>query len=281
MKKNKETRSSNPSWEDLNFSILSLIFSCLSLHEQMFLLPRVCHAWLSVTLDTLFKNSILDLRLLDKLDEEEQQLRFTHLLRLAINRFNGWVSIYFPRKHIFGYFATIYIAEKTPNVSCVVLPCDTISRVSSIYIPLLYWKQLKVFHARLSPDKGLHLHIISQLVICCNISELGFHGKITEKEVLAIVEGFPKLRILDFSDSTLSSKALFMVLDGKLKYLYELNVLHCLIEDVDGKDIGADMDRSRDFKKEMLEKACTLRSLRKFMYCFGKSCEHCKDKSQA
>lgn len=254
MKKNKETRSSNPSWEDLNFSILSLIFSCLSLHEQLFLLPRVCHAWLSVTLDTLFKNSILDLRLLDKLDEEEQQLRFTHLLRLAINRFNGWVSIYFPRKHIFGYFATIYIAEKTPNVSCVVLPCDTISRVSLIHIPLLYWKQLKVFHARLSPDKGLHLHIISQLVICCNISELGFHGKITEKEVLAIVEGFPKLRILDFSDSTLSSKALFMVLDGKLKYLYELNVLHCLIEDVDGKDIGADMDRSRDFKKEMLEK---------------------------
>ncbi|KAJ6776095.1 F-BOX DOMAIN CONTAINING PROTEIN EXPRESSED [Salix koriyanagi] len=96
-------------------------------------------------------------------------------------------------------------------------------------------------HARLCPDKGLHLHIISQVANCCNISELGFHGNITEKEVLAIVEGLPELRILDFSDSTLSSKALLMVLDGKLKCLYELNVLHCLIKDVDGKDIGAHM----------------------------------------
>ncbi|KAB5521277.1 hypothetical protein DKX38_025596 [Salix brachista] len=242
------------------------------------------HTWRirdMVTLDTLFKNSILDLRLIDRLDEEEQQLRFTYLLRLAIDRFNGWVSIYFPRKHIFGYFATIYIAEKTPNVSCVVLPCDTIFRVSPIYIPLLYWKQLKVFHARLCPDKGLHLHIISQVANCCNISELGFHGNITEKEVLAIVEGLPKLRILDFSDSTLSSKALLMVLDGKLKYLYELNVLHCLIKDVDGKDIGAHMDRLRDFKKELLNKACNFKGLKKFIHCFGKSCEHCKDKSLA
>uniref|UniRef100_A0A6N2NAF6 Chromo domain-containing protein n=1 Tax=Salix viminalis TaxID=40686 RepID=A0A6N2NAF6_SALVM len=131
---------------------------------------------LNVTLDTLFKTSILDLRLIDRLDEEEQQLRFTYLLRLAINRFNGW--------------------------------------------------------------------------------------------------GFTNIH-------TLSSKALLMVLDGKLKYLYELNVLDCLIKDVDGKDIGAHMDRLRDFKKELLNKACNFKALKKFIHCFGKSCEHCKDKSLA
>ncbi|CAK7350070.1 unnamed protein product [Dovyalis caffra] len=268
---------SSPLWEDLNPCILSQIFSCLSLHEQLFLPPCVCHAWLSATLDTLFKNSVLDLRLIDKLDKE-QQLRFTYLLRTAINRYNGWVSIYFPSKYIFGYFAAIFIAEKTPDVSCVVLPCDTSSRVLPIYVQLLHWKKLKVFHARLCPDKGLHMHVISQLADCCNIVELGFHGKTTEKEVLGIIESLPKLRILDLSESTLSSKALLMVLDGKLKYLCELNVLHSLIKDADGKEIVADKDRLRDFKKELLEKA--FKSL-KLIHCLENSCKHCDDRSLA
>ncbi|KAK2638894.1 hypothetical protein Ddye_026689 [Dipteronia dyeriana] len=64
-------------------------------HDQLFGTPYVCRSWLSATLDTLFHNSELDLRRIDSLEGKIQRSRFTHLLRIAINRCDrNWVSIH-------------------------------------------------------------------------------------------------------------------------------------------------------------------------------------------
>ncbi|GMY31936.1 F-box/LRR-repeat protein At3g48880-like [Fagus crenata] len=258
-----------PPWRDFNPFILSHVFSFLPLHDQLFAAPWVCHAWLSATLDTLFHNSILDLTLIDELEDEIQRLRFTHLLRLAINRYHGWVSIYLPKKYMLGYFGMVYIAEKTPRISSAIMPRDVGLCALPVYISLPYWKNLRVFRARLNPNEGLN--VISQLAdYCKNIVELGFHGEITEKEVSCTIQGFPQLRILDISESTLCHKALSMLLDGKLRWLRELNILHCSIVGDDGKDITHPTSHkvSMKFNREMQEKASQLRSI-KFLHCLG------------
>ncbi|GMY28293.1 F-box/LRR-repeat protein At3g48880 [Fagus crenata] len=258
-----------PPWADFNPFILSHVFSFLPLHDQLFVSPFVCHSWLSATLDTLFRNSILDLTLIDELDDEIQRLRFTRLLRLAINRYPGWVSIHLPKKHILGYFGMVYIAEKTPNISTVIMPCDVALHALPVYVSLPYWKSLKVFRARLNPNEGLH--VISQLNdFCKNIVELGFHGKITEKEVSCTIEGFPRLKILDISESTLCHRALIMLLDGKMRCLRELNILHCSIVGDDGRDINHRKSHivSTKFNREMQEKVSQLKSV-KVIHCLG------------
>ncbi|KAK9268751.1 hypothetical protein L1049_000512 [Liquidambar formosana] len=268
-------KQQNPPWEDLNPFLLSKIFSHLPIHDQLFGPPFVCHSWLSATLETLFHNSILDLRLIDSLDDENQLSRFYHLLTLAINHHQDWVSIYFPNEQVFGYFATLYIAEQTPTISSVVLPSDSCSNALPIYMSLLYWRNLRVFRARL--DQSAWLSVLSQLAdFCENIVELGIHGDIEEKEVAYVVECFPRLEVLDFSESTLCGNALGVVLDGRLKRLKELNILHCLIMGEDGEYVSADeYAKSKAFKNEVLQKASGLRSLKKFRYCCDKSCTYC------
>lgn len=281
MKKTKP----NPSWQDLDPFLLSNIFSFLSLHDQLFGPPFVCHSWLSASLDILFHNSILDLRAIDELDEESQRLRYAHLLKLTINRYHGWVSITFPQKHIFKYFATTFIAERTPKISCVFLPCDGCFDVFPIFVSVIYWKNLKVFHATFGENVGAPLFLSQLGDYCKNIVELGVHGKFKEREIMScLVKGFPLLKVLDLSRSTLACDAfLATVLDGKrLKCIKEINVLHCIFLGDDGKDVREDYLKMKDFKKEMLKKVAKLNGLKKFMHCdLAKStCQdcNCKDK---
>ncbi|XP_044508200.1 F-box/LRR-repeat protein At3g48880-like [Mangifera indica] len=277
MVKRKSQRQSPP-WEDLDPFVLSMIFGCLSLQDLLFCPPYVCRAWLSATIHTLFRNSILDLRLIDDLDDEKQRSRFTHLLKLAINHCQeDWVTIYFPSNYFFGYFATVYIAERTPNISSLFWPSDVSSRALPIYISLFYWKKLRVFHARLNPEEWFA--VLSQVAeFCKNLVELGVHGEVTEKEVLCVVEGFPRLRLLDLSESTLSNKALEILLDQRLQNLKELNILHCLILDDDGNDISdGDYCAVKAWRKQLLEKACKFMNLKKFLHCLERSCQECKD----
>ncbi|KAJ4726390.1 F-box/LRR-repeat protein [Melia azedarach] len=273
----KKKKNQNPPWEDLNPFILSMIFARLSLQDQLFCPAYVCRAWFSASLFTLFQNSVLDLRVIDKLEDEKQRSRFAHLLKFAIDRCGGWVTIYFPSKYVFGYFATAYIAEKTPNVSSVFWSSDLSLRVLPICISLLYWKKLRVFHARLNPEEGFA--VLSQLADYCeDLIELGVHGKLTERDVLCVTESFPRIKALDLSESSLSSKALGILLDGKLKNLKELNILHCLILDDEGKDIrDGHYCLLRAWRKEMLGKASNLKNLKKLMHCLEVCCEQCKD----
>ncbi|KAI8006102.1 hypothetical protein LOK49_LG07G03104 [Camellia lanceoleosa] len=276
----KNQKKHYPSWQDLNPYILSKIFSFLNLHDQLFGPAFVCHSWLSSTLHTLFQNSSLDLRLIDCLDEENQRLRFTHLLKLAINHYHGWHSIYFPTKHMFGYFATLYIAERTPNISCVVLSSKVNVNVVPIFVSILYWKNLRVFRAQIH-KKDLGFLVVSQLAdYCKSITELGLRGwTMMEREVTCIVEGFPRLEKLDLEESTLCGNALEILLDGRLKYVKEINILHCKFMGEDGKDIKGDFLKLKAFKNKVLEKACSVRSLKKLRHCLGQSCPHCKDSS--
>lgn len=274
MKKNTSRSSQNPPWQDLNPFILSKIFSCLSLNDQLFCPPQVCRSWLNATLHTLFANSNLDLGSLDTLDELNQRSRFTNLLQLAVDHYSGWVSICFPRKHSLHYFATVYIAERTPNISRVVLPCDASDDLFPIFASLMYWKNLRVFDAPLSPEEGFLF--LSQLVDHCNnLQQLGVHGELAAKDALCIVEGFPKLKVLDLSHSTLCADALAILLSGRLTSMKELNILHCLFVGEDGEHLCNDYDKLRDFNKEMLHKASALKSLRIFSHCLGKNCQQC------
>ncbi|KAI8552495.1 hypothetical protein RHMOL_Rhmol06G0271000 [Rhododendron molle] len=275
--KQKQKQKQSPSlWQDLNPFLLSKIFSFLDFNDQLFGAPFVCRSWLSSTVDTLFKNSSLDLRLIDTLEEENQRLRFTHLLKLALNQYHGWVSIYFPTKHLFGYFGTLYIAERTPSVSSVVLSSSGVCGDFAIFISLLYWKNLKVFRAPVGPENGFHL--ISQLADRCKkLKEIRLQGTIMEKEVSSIVEGFPGLQILDFSESTLSSNALDIVFDGRLKFVKEINILHSKVIDDEGKDIREDYWRLNEVRNRMLEKAAGIKSLKKLSHCLVKNCPDCKD----
>jgi hypothetical protein len=268
-----------PPWGDFNPYLLSHVFSFLPLHDQLFGPPCVCHAWLSATLDTLFHNSVLDLTLIDRLKNKIQRLRFTYLLRLAINEYHGWVSIYLPKKYMLGYFGMVYIAEKTPMMLSAFMPCDAGLNALAVCISLPYWKKLKVFRARLKPSEGLL--VISQLAdYCKNIVEIGVHGKMTMDEVSCIIEGFPQLKILDISCSTLCHRALIMIFDGKLKFLRELNILHCSIYNDDGKVISHPTTHvvSMKYNKEMREKASLLKSV-KVLHCLGTSCQHYRKKS--
>ncbi|XP_031253195.1 F-box/LRR-repeat protein At3g48880-like [Pistacia vera] len=278
VKTKRQKQRQNPPWEDLNPFVLSMIFGCLSPQDLLFCPTYVCKAWLSATIFTLFRNSILDLRLIDDLEDEKQRSRFTHLLKLAIDHFQqDWVTIYFPSKYIFGYFATVYIAERTPNISCVFWPSDVSSRALPIYISLFYWKKLSVFHARLNPEEGFAL-LLQLAEFCKSLVELGVHGEVTEREALCIIEGFPRLKLLDLSESTLSSKGLESLLDQRLKNLKELNILHCLILDDNDKDISeTDYCLLKAWRKQLLEKASKLKHLKKFMHCLESSCQECKD----
>ncbi|XP_052177668.1 uncharacterized protein LOC127791734 [Diospyros lotus] len=266
-----------PSWQDMNPSILSKIFSFLGVEDQLFGPPFVCQSWLSATLDTLFQNSKLDLRLMDRLDDKNLRFRFTHLLKLAINLYHGWVSIYFPSKHRLGYFATLYIAERTPRITSVVLPPQVCANMIPIFISALYWKNLRLFQARMNPDLGFL--VISQLVDCCkNITELRIHGTVVmEREVSCIIEGFPRIQILDLSECVSSCGALEIALDGRLGWLKELNLLHCKFMGDDGKDIREDYLKLKEFRNKVLEKASGFTSLKKLRHCLVKVCPDCRD----
>ncbi|KAL5736437.1 hypothetical protein ACOSQ2_031225 [Xanthoceras sorbifolium] len=273
------TKKQNPPWEDLDHGILSKIFSCLSPQDQLFGPPYVCRAWLSATLDTLFRDSKLDLRLIDSLEEKNQQSRFTHLVRIAIDRGRNWVSIHLPKKHSFGYFAIVYIAERTTSVTSVYWPTDFVSYLP-VYISLLYWQKIRVFHARIDPKQGFV--VLSQLAdFCKNLEEISIHGKITEKEATCIIQGFPTLKVVDLSESNLSSEALGMFLSGRLSNLREFNILHCLVLDDEGKNV-LEEDYSnycyfKAWRKEILERASNLKCLKKFMHCLEKCCQQCLD----
>ncbi|KAK2638893.1 hypothetical protein Ddye_026688 [Dipteronia dyeriana] len=272
-------KKQKPPWEDLDPCILSNIFSCLSPQDQLFGPPYVCRSWLSATLDTLFHNSELDLRLIDSLEDKIQRSRFTHLLRIAINRCDrNWVSIHLPSKHTFGYFATVYIAEKTPTISSVFWPTDVSSSHVHVYMCMFYWRKIKVFHARLNPNQWFN--VLTQLAdLCNNLVEIGVHGTITEKEALCIIQGFPRLKVLDMSESNLSSEVLGMLLDGRLENLREVNILHCLVLDDEGKNM-LERDYSnycyfKAWRRDILERASNLKSLKKFMHCLEKCSQQC------
>lgn len=258
----------------MNPFLLSKIFSFLSVNDQLFVVPYVCHSWLLSILETLFKNLTLDLRLIDTLDQENQRLRYIRLLKLALNHCQGWVSIYFPTKHLFGYFGTLFVAERTPDVSSVVFTNSGVCGDLTIFVSLLYWKNLKVFRAPVGPVNGCHL--ISQLADSCKkLKEIRLKGTIMQKEASSIVEAFPRIEILDFSESTLSVDALEILFDGRLKFLKEINILHCKVNGDDGKDIRKDYLKLNEVRDKMLEKASGITRLKKLRHCLVKYCPDC------
>lgn len=273
-----------PQWKDLDPFILSKIFSHLTLQDQLCGPPLVCHSWLSASLHTVFNHPNLDFSSLQNLlddDDADDQLhhqhlaRYNHLLKLAIKHCSNWVSLSLPCRKIPDFYTLMFVAENTPNISRVVLPCDAPVDVYPIFMAVMYWKNLRVFHA---PFRGFQM--ITQLVdYCHNIVELGLHGEFSQKEVSCIVQGFPGLRVLDVSKSTLSVNALAILLDGRLKCIKDLNVLHCLFVDEDGKDMKDDYVKFKAFRIEIFEKVAGINSLKRFMHCLGKSCQQCADRS--
>ncbi|KAM7503961.1 hypothetical protein LguiB_002865 [Lonicera macranthoides] len=282
MKKNKKskTKLNPPPWQELNIFLLSKIFTFLSPHDQLFITPYVCTSWLHATLHTLFPNSTLPLSPLDTLPQI-QRPRFTHLLKLAVDRIDGWISISFPSKHPLPYLLAMHIAERTSNISSVFLPSYPSSSLCQAFLSLLYWKNLRVFRGptdKLPPSKGYLL--LAQLVDHCKgVVDLGFHGEVMEREVVSIVEGVPLIKVLDISGSRVWGKGLKVLLDGRLKFLRELNVMHCLFVGDDGDDdvINDDYEKMKGFKEEVFEKVSRLKGLKKFLHCFGKNCQQCKD----
>lgn len=271
----------DPQWKDLNPFILSQIFAHLSLQDQLFSPPFVCHSWLSASLHTVFNHPNLDLSSLQNIVDDDDQLhqqqlsRYTYLLKLAIKHCKNWVSLSLPSRKMPDFNTLMHVAENTPNISRVVLPSDASVDVYPIFLSLMYWRNLRAFHA---PFRGSQF--VTQLVdYCKNIEELGLHGVVSERDISCIVEGFPGLKVLDLSNSTLPAIALGILLDGRLRCIRDLNVLHCLFVDEDGKDMREDYVKLKAFKLEVLEKVPGINSLKKFMHCLGKSCEQCADRS--
>lgn len=282
LKKEMKKRA-EPQWKDLNPFLLCHIFARLTLHDQLFCVPFVCHSWLSATLHTLFHHPNLDLSSIQNLDDQlhrRQLSRYTFILKLAINHCKNWVSLSLPSRKMPDFNILMYVAENTPTISRVVLPCDDSVDVYPIFVALMYWKNLRAFQA---PFRGSQF--IKQLAdYCNNIEELGLHGQFSERDVSCIVEGFPGLKVLDLSNSTLPAIALRVLLDGRLKCIKVLNLLHCQFIDEEGKDMRKDYVKLKAFKLEILEKVSGINSLKNFMHCMRNSirkpCEQCtlKDK---
>ncbi|PSS05842.1 F-box/LRR-repeat protein [Actinidia chinensis var. chinensis] len=176
---------------------------------------------------------------------------------------------------MFGYFATLYLAERTPKISRLVLSSQVCVNMVPIFTSLLYWRNLRAFRARMGPEMGI-LVILQLLDHCKSITELRLQGTMMEREASCIVEGFPKLEKLDISESTLSCNALEIVLDGRLKCVKEISILHSKIIGDDGKDIREDYAKLKGFKNKVLERASGLKSLKKLMHCLVKTCPDCE-----
>lgn len=273
MKKMKKL--TDPQWKDLDPFILSKIFSHMSLQDQLCGPPFVCHSWLSASLHTVFNHPNLDLSSIQNLDDQHHLVTYNYLLKLAITHCKNWVSLSLPCRKMPDFYTLMFVAENTPNISRVVLPCDASVDVYPVFMAVMYWKNLRVFDA---PFRGFQM--ITQLVdYCNNIVELGLHGEFSEKEVCCIVEGFPGLKVLDLSNSTLSANALAILLDGRLRCIKDLNVLHCLFVDEDGKNMRDEYVKFKAFKLDIFEKISGMKSLKRFMHCLGKSCQQCLDRS--
>lgn len=272
MKRLEEAR-----WKDLNSCVLSQIFSHLSLQDQLFGAPFVCHSWLDASLHTIFKHPNLDLSSIQNLDDDHPQhlLRYTYLLKLAIKHCKNWVSLRLPCRKMPDFYTLMYVAENTPSISRVLLPSDASVDVYPVFLAVMYWKNLRAFNA---PFRGIQF-VIQLMDYCKNIVELGLHGGFSDREVSCIVEGYPELKVLDLSNSSLSANALAIILDGRLKCIRNLNVLHCVFVDEEGKDIRENYAKSKAFRLKVLEKVSGSNSLNKFMHCLGKSCQHCTNRS--
>lgn len=270
-------KKTDPQWKDLNPFLLCNIFSHLTLQDQVSCVPFVCHSWLSALLHTVFNHPNLDFSSLENLDDQDAQLlrRYTYLLKLAIKHCKNWVSLSLPCRNMPDFSTLMYVAEHTPNISRVMVPCDTSADVYPIFMAVMYWKNLRAFHA---PFRGFQF-VIQLVDYCKNIEELGLHGQFSEKDVSCIVEGFPGLKVLDLSNSTLPAVALRILFDGRLKCIKHLNVLHCQFLDEEGKDMRKDYVKFKVFRLEILEKASGIDSLKKFMHCMRirmkKPCEQC------
>ncbi|XP_074373523.1 F-box/LRR-repeat protein At3g48880-like [Apium graveolens] len=278
MKKKKLT---DPQWKDLDPFILSKIFSHLSLKDQLCSPPFVCRSWLSASLHSVFNHPNLDFSSIQNIDDHDDEMyqqhlgRYNYLLKLAINHCKNWASVTLPCRKMPDFYTLMFVAENTPNISRVILPGDSSVDVYPIFMAVMYWKNLRVFDA---PFRGVQM--ITQLAdYCDNIVELGLHGEFSEKEVSCIVEGFPGLKALDLSKSTLSVNALAILLDGRLKCIKELNVLHCLFVDEDGNDMRDDYVKFKAFRLEIFDKMSGMKSLKRFLHCLGKSCQQCLDRS--
>ncbi|KAK1405108.1 hypothetical protein POM88_004713 [Heracleum sosnowskyi] len=240
-------KKTDPQWKDLNPFLLCTIFSHLSLQDQLSCVPFVCHSWLSALLHSLFHHPNLDLSSLQNLDDQDAQLRqrqlsrYTHLLKLAIKHCKNWVSIYLPSRNMLDFGTLMYVAEHTPSISRVVVPCDASVDVYPIFMAVMYWKNLRAFHA---PFRGFQF--VMQLAdYCKNIVELGLHGQFSVRDVSCIIEGFPGLKLLD----------------------------------MEGKDMRKDYVTFKEFRLQILEKASGINSLKMFMHCMRirikKPCEQC------
>ena len=262
-------------WRDLNSCVLSQIFGLLSLQDQLFGAPFVCHSWLDASLHTIFKHPNLDLSCMQNLDDHQQLSRFIHLLKLAIKHCKNWVSLCLPPRKMPDFYTLMFIAENTPCISRVTLPANSSVDVYPVFMAVMYWKNLRVFHA---PFRGIQF--VSQLMdYCKKIVELGLHGEFSDRDVCCIVEGFPGLRALDLSNSTLSVNAVAVILDGRLKCIRDLNVLHCVFLDEEGKDVRENYAKMKLLRLKILEMVSGSKSLKKVMHCLGKSCEQCMNRS--
>ncbi|KAK1396989.1 hypothetical protein POM88_006852 [Heracleum sosnowskyi] len=264
-------------WKDLNSCVLSKIFFHLSLQDQLFGAPFVCHSWLDASLHTIFNHPNLDLSSIQNLDDDHQHqlLRYTYLLKLAIKHCKNWVSLRLPSRKMPDFFTLMYVAENTPCISRVVLPSNASVDVYPLFMAVMYWKNLRAFH---SPFRGIQF-AIQLMDYCKNIVELGLHGGFSDRDVSCLVEGFPELKVLDLSNSTLSANALAIILDGRLKCIRDLNVLHSVFVDEEGKDLRENYAKLKAFKIKLLEKVSGSNSLKKFMHCLGKSCQQCSARS--
>ncbi|XP_074369255.1 F-box/LRR-repeat protein At3g48880-like [Apium graveolens] len=273
-------KTTEPQWKDLNPFLLCTIFSRLSLQDQLSCVPFVCHSWLSALLHTLFNHPNLDLSALENLDangelRERQLSRYTYLLKLAIKHCKNWVSVSLPSRNMLDFGSVMYVAERTPNISRVMVPCDDSVDVFSIFMAVMYWKNLRAIHA---PFRGFQF--VFQLVdYCKNIEELGLHGRFSERDVACIVAGFPGLKVLDLSSSTLPAVAMRILLDGRLRCIKELNLLHCQFLDLEGKYMRSNYVMFKEFRLQFLDKVSGIKSLKKFMHCMKvsmkKPCEQC------
>ncbi|XP_017245806.1 uncharacterized protein LOC108217488 [Daucus carota subsp. sativus] len=274
-------KSTEPQWKDLDPFLLCLIFSHLSLQDQLSCVPFVCHSWLSALLHTLFDHPNLDLTSLQDLDGHDQQLqlrqlsRYFYLLRLAIKHCKNWVSLSLPCRNMPDFATLMSVAEQTPSICRVVVPCEASVDVYPVFVAVMYWRNLRAFQG---PFRGSQF-VVQLADYCEKIEELGLHGKFSEKDVSCIVKGFPRLKVLDLSDSTLPAAAVSVVMDGRLKCIRDLNVVHCKFLDEDGKDMRINYVKWKAFKLEILEKASGINTMKKFMHCFRerteKPCEDC------
>lgn len=197
------------SWDDLNYDVLLDIIKRVPWYYRLYVACLVSKTWLSAVLDSMSTPGVINLKILDSL-ELKQRLHnrfFRFLKRVLYDKpVDSWSSLILGdnllRSHQYAY-----IAQRTPSLRQLVIPCSVGKEYSFIQGGFRHWKKLRrvqcpVWLIKLYPRNFRW------------VETLRLFGLVDDDAAIAVRDRCPQLKRLRLISCALSVNALSIILDG-------------------------------------------------------------------